>query len=243
MDRSTFDPIPRHDACVAAVLGRPDPARTAAFLAEILDEPDHAGGAAFATAILGEAGFNPDEPRDERGRWTTGGSGTSGTLGNHEPGVRRQGRFLSGEHPGWRGRLTPTHEFTVTMDKHGAIHTYSWGNDFNDANGSHWYQDRPEDRKAATDSLEGKKGVAVVGPLQGDESLNPYIDQAYDMLHDAGKNSPSSHLNGVLGMNCKTEGDRLLKLAKGLQAAEKANTPGLRDAMRTVARVHAGLKP
>jgi hypothetical protein len=243
MSSSTFAPIPDRDDFLAAVLGQPRPAETAAFLAAIIDVPDRAGAAAFAAAILGEGGYNPDEPRDERGRWTTGGAGTSGTLGNHTPGVRRQGRVLGGEHPGWRGRATPTHEFTVTMDKHGAIHTYSWGNDYNDANGSHWYKDRSEDRKAATDSLEGKKGVAVVGPLQGDESLNPYIDEAYDMLHDAGKNSPSSHANGWLGWNCKTEADRLLKLARELQAADKGPTPGFRAAARSVARVHAGLKP
>jgi hypothetical protein len=42
-------------------------------------------------------------------------------------------------------------------------------------------------------------------------------------------------------MNCKTEGDRLLKLAKELQAAEKANTPGLREAERELAWAHAKL--
>ena len=43
-----------------------------AFLAAILDEPDHAGAAAFAASILGEETGYPNEPRDEKRRWTTG---------------------------------------------------------------------------------------------------------------------------------------------------------------------------
>jgi hypothetical protein len=53
------------DEFVEAVAGKCSPARAAAF----------------AAAVLCEQGYNPDEPRDWRGRWTTDGSGTSGNSG------------------------------------------------------------------------------------------------------------------------------------------------------------------
>jgi hypothetical protein len=65
---------PSHDEFLAAIRGEHNPASTAAFTAAILDQRDPAGAAAFAARILGEHNFNPDEPRDEKGRWTTGGS-------------------------------------------------------------------------------------------------------------------------------------------------------------------------
>jgi hypothetical protein len=107
MDRSTFDPIPSHDAFVAAVLGRPDPTSAAAFLAEILYQPDPTGTAAFAAAILGdhspadgvelaagtlrEWNFDPDQPRDERGRWIAGGSGGTSTMATPPIGTKENG--------------------------------------------------------------------------------------------------------------------------------------------------------
>jgi hypothetical protein len=45
-----------HDDFILAIIGRPNPSSVAHFTSELLRE------------------FNPDEPRDERGRWTTGGS-------------------------------------------------------------------------------------------------------------------------------------------------------------------------
>ena len=48
------------------------------FLAEILYKPDPVSATAFAAQILRE--YDPDEPRDERGRWTTGG-GTASAAG------------------------------------------------------------------------------------------------------------------------------------------------------------------
>ncbi|MGD0900473.1 MAG: hypothetical protein ABR915_21790 [Thermoguttaceae bacterium] len=39
------------------------------FVEAILDRPNSASAAAFAAAILCEQGFNPDEPRDEKGHW------------------------------------------------------------------------------------------------------------------------------------------------------------------------------
>ncbi len=58
------------------------------FLAAILDKPNPADGAAFAAAVLRE--YNPDEPRDAWGRWTTGGSSGGSTkttvpLGRGKP--------------------------------------------------------------------------------------------------------------------------------------------------------------
>ncbi len=67
------------DTFLAAILGEPDPAGAATFAAAIFDEDDPAiaagGGerdAAFAAAILRE--YDPDQPRDERGRWTAVGT-------------------------------------------------------------------------------------------------------------------------------------------------------------------------
>jgi hypothetical protein len=86
---------------IAAITDQPDPAASAAFAAAILGEEGQGGEPGLATAVfraraagvpanelldavqfgisrirrsglLHEAGFNPDEPRDERGRWTTG---------------------------------------------------------------------------------------------------------------------------------------------------------------------------
>ncbi|MGD0899438.1 MAG: hypothetical protein ABR915_16505 [Thermoguttaceae bacterium] len=51
------------------------------FVAGILCEHNSGDAAAFAAAILREYNYNPDEPRDEKGRWTTGGSGTIGSQG------------------------------------------------------------------------------------------------------------------------------------------------------------------
>jgi hypothetical protein len=81
---------PNLDEFMAAILGRPERERVGAFAAAVLEGHDSAGAAAFATAILGdpsaadapevnagilrERNFNPDQPRDERGRWTSGDS-------------------------------------------------------------------------------------------------------------------------------------------------------------------------
>jgi hypothetical protein len=59
------------------------------FVAATLGQSSPASAAAFAAQILGEHNFNPNEPRDEKGRWTTGGSSSStadetGRLGKME---------------------------------------------------------------------------------------------------------------------------------------------------------------
>jgi hypothetical protein len=223
------------------------------FLARILGEQKPGGGAAFAAAILREYNFNPDEPRDERGRWTTGGSSGGDMLRrapepaqhpflrNNKPGTRRQGRLLGGREPAWRGPVTPTHEFTGALDKNGDLHTYSWGNEPQTrSNPSRWFKDHPDDITAAGEALV--KGGLVLGPLVGDESLNPYINEAYEMLHGAGKDSPSNHANGVISGNCKSESQRLQNLAKALQAADQAQ-PQDRERLRERAKLDAGLKP
>lgn len=56
MDNSRVCELPSHDAFIAAILGEHNPADAAAFAARILYE------------------YSPDQPRDERGRWTAGGS-------------------------------------------------------------------------------------------------------------------------------------------------------------------------
>jgi cell pole-organizing protein PopZ len=61
-------------AFAAAILDKPNPAGVAEFVAEILGEKAPSSAADSAAASLREYNFNPDEPRDERGRWTTGGS-------------------------------------------------------------------------------------------------------------------------------------------------------------------------
>jgi hypothetical protein len=104
MDNSRFDALPGLDAFVAeipcehnpesleaflaAVLGEHDPASVDAFVTAIRGEHDPTSVEAFVTAIRGEHNpasaaafaakilyeYSPDQPRDERGRWTTGDS-------------------------------------------------------------------------------------------------------------------------------------------------------------------------
>ena len=74
MDKSISYSSPGLDAFLAAILYKSNPVDTAAFTAAILDENDPIITAAFAAHLLGEHNFNPNEPRDWRGRWTTGSS-------------------------------------------------------------------------------------------------------------------------------------------------------------------------
>ena len=243
MDNSNCDSPPTYDEFLTAILGERSDMSAAEFAAAILGEDAPVDAAAFAAILLGEQNFNPDEPRDERGRWTSDGSATQPPpwLGKNRPGTRRQGRSLGGTDPAWRGRLTPTHEFTVTMDRNGDVHTYSWGNEpRRPSNPSGWFYDHPKDDTAAKTTLMG--GDSSLGPVVGDESLNPYVAEAFKMLQGAGESSPSNHANGGLAGNCKTESDRLLGLAKALQAADQAR-PQDRDLLRERAKVEAGLKP
>lgn len=88
MGRSRFRASPVVEAFVNDLLGRLDPAETAAFVAEITGQRNPARSAAFVEEILGgptrssTAAFvadilreySPDQPRDDWGRWTSGGS-------------------------------------------------------------------------------------------------------------------------------------------------------------------------
>jgi hypothetical protein len=96
MGNSGVYPSLSQEDFLAAILGRRDPPSAAALAAVVLDEgysrDKPAGPAAdisyeefldailhgfrgnSAAGILREYNFNPDEPRDWRGRWTTGGS-------------------------------------------------------------------------------------------------------------------------------------------------------------------------
>lgn len=58
---------PGNDEFVATILDEGDPASTAALAATVFDECDPAGAAAFAAILLE---YDPNQPRDWRGRWT-----------------------------------------------------------------------------------------------------------------------------------------------------------------------------
>ena len=170
--------------------------------------------------------------------------GNSPANGSDPTGFKtyRGGRIIGGDDPAWQGKEFPTHEYIFTVDKDGNIHTYSWGNDMKDKNcPTHWYPDRTADIDAAKEAL--KRSRIAGGPTQqGDDSLDPYIDEAFNMLRDAGAKSPSAHPHRGFYDNCKSEADRLLKLAKALRAADNARKQD-RDMLRERAKTGAGLPP
>ena len=55
-----------------------------------LPDPDDAVRISDVDGVLTKAGFNPDEPRDERGRWTTGGDSATGDANASGRGARIQ---------------------------------------------------------------------------------------------------------------------------------------------------------
>ncbi|MBK7575342.1 MAG: RHS repeat-associated core domain-containing protein [Elusimicrobia bacterium] len=101
-----------------------------------------------------------------------------------------------------------SHTFVFTTNPDGSLKdTYSWGN-ANNPKG--WSKNQSEDRKAAEDAL--KKSVNDPNYLNriGDSSLDQYIEDAYTEL-DVPENE---HLNFGVALNCKTEANKLSKLAK-----------------------------
>ncbi|HEY3639296.1 MAG TPA: hypothetical protein VGK90_14200 [Rhizomicrobium sp.] len=77
-DDSNWESHSRSVELVAWALNKGDLARammTAVLMR--LPEPGDPAGNTDADEALVKAGFNPDEPRDERGRWTTGGDGAN----------------------------------------------------------------------------------------------------------------------------------------------------------------------
>ena len=73
MKNSRTFPVVSRDEFLAAILGKPDPKGTAAFVAAITGERDVESAAAV---VLRE--YNPDEARDWRGRWTVDGASSAG---------------------------------------------------------------------------------------------------------------------------------------------------------------------
>ena len=112
MDNSRDYASPSHDEFLAAILGEDDPADTAAFVATILGECEPASTAMFAD-VLRE--YNPDEPRDERGRWTTGGTSSAAKLpaGTKENGYKGLGT--------WEGFKTEEEFFDFLRGLLGAV--------------------------------------------------------------------------------------------------------------------------
>ncbi len=127
---------PGLDEFLAAVRGDDDRAETAAFVAAITgkdndyhESKDGKGGGAtdmsdaewldavrygfrepsdaFAAVVLGEHNFDPNEPRDEKGRWTTGGSdgdrhSAIKYVSDHPPRRSKSGRiWLSSDKLTW----------------------------------------------------------------------------------------------------------------------------------------------
>jgi hypothetical protein len=106
-----------------------------------------------------------------------------------------------------------SHTFIVTTDAKGNVeHTYSWGNTPDEKNKDvkgKWYKDESEDTAAAQDALKNGQAEKV-----GDESLDPFVDQAFD-AHANKENDPSNHRNGLVCNNCKTDAGKLVDEAKG----------------------------
>jgi len=101
---------------------------------------------------------------------------------------------------------TYSHTYTFTTYPDGSIqHTYSWGNT---ANLHGWNIDQPEDWTAADEAL--KKGYAQ---REGDASLDPYVDAAYDLLNK----KENEHVNLGVTRNCKQETQNLLGNARRIQ--------------------------
>jgi hypothetical protein len=143
-------------------------------------------------------------------------------------GVYRQNRWLRFFHPDADDQeFEPvkhgvSHTFIFTTNDDGTLrHTYSWGNEYDDSNPSHWYMDRDEDVAAAKKALGSKS--SKLGEKVGGPDLVDHIDKAYDDLHDSESESPSAHGNWLFFNNCKTEATRLVDRAKeGLDAGAKS---------------------
>ena len=113
--------------------------------------------------------------------------------------------------PGWDPL---SHTFIFTIDPKGIVHTFSWGNTGN----SHgWNQDRPEDVVAAFQAIDD--GYAK---YEGNNSLDPFIQQAFDSL----KNPAFNHPNYCIAGNCKTGATNLVEVARMLQADSIQNGVG-----------------
>ncbi len=81
-DETNWDSRVRSVRLVARALNKGDMAR-AMMTAVLMRLPDPGGAVRIADVdLLAKAGFDPDEPRDERGRWTSGGGNESAAPGS-----------------------------------------------------------------------------------------------------------------------------------------------------------------
>ena len=101
----------------------------------------------------------------------------------------------------WSWGAGYAHTYIVTTENGKITHTYSWGNIYDDGK-TGWSKDRPEDMKAGQEAID--KGMAEE---IGNESLDPYIERAYDDL----KNNPNERWN--LFDSCKHKAGDLLNAA------------------------------
>jgi uncharacterized protein RhaS with RHS repeats len=109
-----------------------------------------------------------------------------------------------------------SHTFIMTTS--GGLNTYSWGNTPDGKTVGKWFKNANEDTAAAKEAnaIDSK----LVKTKMGDDSLDPYIQKAFDL--DANKeNDPSNHANGVVWGNCKTEARDLIEEAKRLRAEDQ----------------------
>lgn len=112
-----------------------------------------------------------------------------------------------------------SHTFIMTTSR-GQIHTYSWGNTADGATVGRWFKDSKEDHTAAVEAYSVKDALRwAVASHEGDSSLDPYIEKAFQM-HANRSNDRSNHMNFGIWGNCKTEALELIKEAERLKAED-----------------------
>lgn len=169
---------------------------------------DPIGFAAGDPEISRYVGNSPTNFVDPTGEAANSGIGPQSPKLQPYPvqGVFEQNRFLGDSSATWNANPL-SHGFLYTTNLDGTLlHTYSWGNGSNDPNGSHWFEDHPNDVSAAQTAILHGGGDQV-----GGSDLIPYVDKAFNGLNVPG--SPSSHGNGWIDNNCKTEKQRLMNNA------------------------------
>ena len=83
-----------------------------------------------------------------------------------------------------------------------------------------WFKDSKEDHTAAVEAYSVKDALRwAVASHEGDSSLDPYIEKAFQM-HARRSNDRSNHMNFGIWGNCKTEALELIKGAERLKAED-----------------------
>jgi RHS repeat-associated protein len=109
-------------------------------------------------------------------------------------------------------RVNPfSHSFIATTL--GVIHTYSWGNTPDQNTMNSWNKDRREDLVATLDAINNNNAELI-----GDDSLDPYIKKAFDLLK---ADKRSNHRNCGVILNCKTEAAALIEKAEELKRQDE----------------------